>query len=201
MNEKPAKRTILIVDDHTMVREGLTALVSSEPSLRVSGMCGTYEEAIQIVRQTPPDIAVVDYSLPGQTGLELIKYLANLEQPVPSILLTMYKENVIHQSALRFGAVGTLVKDHAADALINEILRALKIPSDRSQTPVLSARETEVLGLLLDGWTSKEIAGKIGLSPRTIDTYRERLHNKFGSRNLAELTLRASRFRLGGSMI
>lgn len=202
MKGRAEKRAVLIVDDHTMVREGLAALVASDPALRVSGLCGTYDEAIRAAGADPPDVAVIDFSLPDRSGLELIGALGGLGRPVPSLLLTMHRERSIHESAIRAGAAGTLVKDDAADALIFEILRILKIPRGPSRAPVLSARETEVVGLLLDGYTSKEIAEKMRLSPRTIDTYRERLHSKFGSRNLAELALRSSRFRLreGGQL-
>lgn len=183
---------ILIVDDHSMVREGLAAIIHSETDMEVTAMAGSSEEAIKFLKKSSFDVIIVDFHLPDFNGIELIRMLAPLHLEIRWILLTMHKHPALREEAALAGAHGFVLKDAACDELIHAIRDSASGPIKKACTPSvvnfdLSHREKEVLQGLARGMISKEIAGQLGVGTKTVETYRERLMQKTGSRNIAEL--------------
>ncbi|MGE9267086.1 MAG: response regulator transcription factor [Verrucomicrobiales bacterium] len=189
----PPRWRVLIVDDHAILREGLAALINPDPRLEVVGFAGTVEEATTFTGHHRVDCAIVDFNLPGRSGLDFIEHLSQSGSPCLSILLTMHSDSWIGKEAATRGASATLLKNDASRVLIGRLLRLLDPSSSPPHTPILSRRENEVLSFLREGLTSKEIGVRLGISNKTVDTYRERLHQKFGVSNTAQLLHSAAR--------
>ncbi len=196
---------ILIVDDHPLVREGLARVLVTQPDLCVWGEAASVAEAWQRLEAGLPDVAVVDLSLPGTSGMVLIKELQARHPEVPVLVLSMHEEVYYAERALRAGARGYLMKHEPADRII-EALRTLargdvylspRIAGDvmngilkgrgRSRragghSPIdrLSDRELQVLELIGQGYGTARIAAHLTLSAKTIETYRAHLRQKLG---------------------
>ena len=177
-----------------MLCEGLSALVNSDPRLQVIGFANSSHEAIRFCQKETIDCALIDFSLPDQPGTELISFLSQNHPDCVSILLTMHKELAIHQQALELGAAAVILKESASEKLICEIVRQLKLPGPVIERPTLSAREQQVLQATKDGLTAKEIGSLLGISHKTVETYRERLFLKFGVRNTNQLIYSSIRY-------
>jgi len=206
--EKKKKSRILLVDDHSIVREGLAQLLRGEPGLTVCGEAGSAEQALDVVAQVKPDLAVVDISLGGANGLELIKNLKALLPELRILVLSMHDEAHFAERALRAGASGYVMKREARDRIM-EGIRAVctgeTYVSDRLQksmlhqylhgsptgkaSPIsrLSDRELEVLTLLGRGLSSKDIAERLHLSQKTVDSHRTHLKEKLNLSGAPEL--------------
>lgn len=203
-----AKRRVLIVDDHPVFRHGMAALINAESDLSVCGEADSSPSALDAMRTLLPDVALLDISLPGTNGIELIK-LIKAEQPkLPLLMLSMHDESLYALRALRAGASGYVMKaealTHVLDALrkvlVGEIyvsprlserliFQAIQSPDAGSGSPVdrLSDRELEVLELLGRGFGTKEIAGELHLSVKTIETHRAHIKEKLGFRDAGEM--------------
>lgn len=180
---------ILLVDDHAMVREGLAGIIRADPRLRVAGCAGSCREASALFRRLAPDVVVIDFRLPDGDGIGFIRSHAPLHPGVRWIVLTMHKNPAIREEALRAGAHDFVVKDLACEDLIASITGTT---APLATCPgLLSSRERQVLAAVVKGMTSKEIAAELGVSVKTVETYRERLMRKSGARNAAELTRHA----------
>lgn len=205
---KKKKVRILLVDDHAVVRDGLRQLLEGEPDLAVCGEAGSAEQALEVAAQTHPDLAIVDISLGGANGIELIKNLKALEPDLRILVLSMHDEAHFAERALRAGASGYVMKREARDRIM-EAIRAVCAGniyvSDRMQksmlhqylhgspncepSPIsrLSDRELEVLTLLGRGTSSKEIAERLHLSQKTVDSHRTHLKEKLNLSGATEL--------------
>jgi len=196
------------VDDHPVFRHGISALINAEADLMVCGEASSSPTALDAMRTLTPDVALLDISLPGTNGIELIK-LMKAEQPkLPLLVLSMHDESLYALRALKAGALGYVMKaealTHVLDALrkvlIGEIyvsprlserliFQAIQSVDGSGGSPVdrLSDRELEVLELLGRGFGTKEIASELHLSVKTIETHRAHIKEKLGFRDAGEM--------------
>jgi len=196
---------LLIADDHAVVREGLKRILSETPDLVVGGEAGSGQEALDRVRAEAWDVVLLDISLPGMSGLDVLKQLQRERPGLPVLVLSIYPEDQYAVRVLKAGASGYLTKDSAPDRLIAAIRKIslgrkfvspylaeklavdLTTGADKSPHERLSDREYQVLRLIASGKTTKEIATELSLSVKTVSTYRARILKKMGVRSNAEL--------------
>lgn len=206
---KPKTR-IILVDDHPIVRRGIADLINSEADLSVVGDAGTMQEAMSLASTVKPDLMIVDVSLDGNNGIELMKNLSSRWSTLPILAYSMHDEAIYAERALRAGAKGYVMKEAEPDSLLAAIREVLKgkiylssAMSDRllgklvgvgnasnvTASPVdkLSDRELEVLQMLGKGLGTSQIADKLCLSVKTIETYREHLKQKLNLASGQEL--------------
>jgi DNA-binding NarL/FixJ family response regulator len=201
--------TVLLADDHPIVRQGLKALLERD-GLEVVGQVSDGQEAVRLARDLGPDIAVLDFAMPLLNGLDAAREIAQASPRTKTILLTMYTEGHYVLEALRAGVKGYVVKTQAAADLlraIQDVARGLLYLSPAiSQTVVdaylskselppdpLTPREREVLQLVAEGKTTKEIAHLLGISVKTADSHRTRLMQKLEIHDTAGLVRHAIR--------
>lgn len=209
-------KKILIVDDHDVVRVGLRALFSCEADLEVCADCADADSAMDEAIKKKPDIAIVDISLRGRDGLELVKSLIHKQPKLKVVVLSMYPEGVYAERALRVGAMGYVMKSEMAGRLIAVVRKVLagqvalsdemvtrSLMSPRPGKPgheraalveSLTDREMEVLRKLGEGLNTRAIADGAYLSVKTIETYRERIKKRLQLANGVELTYFAVRW-------
>jgi DNA-binding NarL/FixJ family response regulator len=206
------KIRVLLVDDHPVLRKGLTQLIQQQPDMEVCGEAGGVNDALRLTRSTHPHIVVIDMWLEDGHGLDLIKDLKADGSPPKMLCLTMLDETTYAERALRAGAHGFLSKSEAADEIINAIRQILRgevflnrrmtntllhrmvgggAGEVRTTEDLLSDRELQVFELLGQGLTSRAISRKLLLSIKTVDTYREHIKEKLGVATANELVLRA----------
>jgi len=206
------KSRVFIVDDHPLVREGLTNLINGQDDLIVCGEAKDSAQAINGVAKARPDVALIDISLENESGLELVKQLGSQFPQVALIILSMHDEALYAERALRAGARGYVMKHETSKSVLASIRRvlgggiyvserivnrmALRLTSSRqpvTSSPVecLSDRELEIFRLLGQGRTTSQIAGDLNLSLKTVQAYCARAKEKLGVTSLIEL-LRAA---------
>ena len=209
------ERSVFIVDDHPLVREGLTNLINGQSDLIVCGEAKDSGEAIDGIAKERPDVAIIDISLTNESGLELIKHLVRQFPQVSLIVLSMHDEALYAERALRAGARGYVMKHETSTNVLASIRRvlggevyvserivnrmALRLASsgqaaDRSPVERLSDRELEIFQLLGQGRTPSEIARDLNLSLKTVQAYCARAKDKFGVTSLTELLRAAIRW-------
>lgn len=213
---------VLIADDHAVLRAGLRMLIGAQPDMDVVGEAADGAEAVQKVLDTRPDVALVDITMPGSGGIKAIERIRQECPKTRVLVLTMHDVPAYLRSALAAGASGYVVKSSADSELLSAI-RAVhrghtvldsdlavmamqgrlgrKAAGSRGGAPVspLSPREREVLDLVAQGYTNQQIAERLGLSVRTVETYRSRLVEKLGLRSRADLVRYALESGLLGS--
>jgi DNA-binding NarL/FixJ family response regulator len=200
--------TVLLADDHPIVRQGLRHLLEAEPNLKVVGEASNGLEAVQLVEKFKPDVLIVDIVMPELNGLEVLKQVRERSPATCCIVLSMQSADVYVVEALRAGALGYVLKETGPSELINAINQVIqgqrylspriserlidvlietsqKSVSDPYQT--LTNREREVLQMAAEGLSSAEIARRLSISPRTAELHRGRMMNKLGLRNQTEL--------------
>jgi two-component system invasion response regulator UvrY len=207
---------VLLADDHSIVRAGLRRIIEESPDIEVVAEADDGREAIRLAHEKKPDVAVVDISMPGLDGLEVIKQLKIYLPGMPIIMLTMHEEEQYVFRAIEAGAMGYVTKRSAPEHIVKAIhqvrsgtpyltaeasealaLRIAKGAAGKSVLDSLSNRELQVLRRLAMGRTNHEIAEAYGISIKTVDTYRLRLLKKLNLRNNAEL----SRFAIQNKLI
>ncbi|MBN1805203.1 MAG: response regulator transcription factor [Sedimentisphaerales bacterium] len=214
-NSNEKKADILIVDDHPIVRQGLTELINHEKDLTVCGQAEDANQAMKAVKELTPDLAIVDISLKETSGMELIKDLNTQYPNLPVLALSMHDESLYAERVLRAGARGYLMKAEATEKVIiaiRKILRGEICISDKmaskmmrklvggnteinaSPVELLSDRELEVFQLIGKGFGTRQIAQKLYLSIKTIETYRAHIKEKLNLANSAELLQYAIRW-------
>ena len=199
---------ILLADDHNIVRQGLRALLQSEPHFRLVGEASDGIEAVRLSERLKPDVLITDLMMPGLNGLEVTRQVTKLLPQIRVIILSMYTNDAYVLEALKNGALGYVLKDsQAADLIqaVKEVIagnrylspplseRALElylqkvesVPDDPYE--LLTTREREVLQLVAEGRTSSEIATRLFISPRTAEGHRANLMRKLGLQNNADL--------------
>jgi RNA polymerase sigma factor (sigma-70 family) len=196
------KIRVLVVDDHAIIREGLRVMLGNQPDMEVVGVAANGREAIQLVDKQDPDIAVIDLSMPELNGVEAIQQMMPRHPHLRVVVLSIHETKPYVYRALKAGAKGYLVKETAglevvdavravqrgerylsqsiSDLLTTESFQKLESLIDVSPLEALSPREREVLQLVAEGKTSQEIAERLYISPKTVDTYRSRLMHKIG---------------------
>jgi two-component system invasion response regulator UvrY len=207
---------VLLADDHSIMRAGLRRIIEESEDIEVIAEADDGKAAIQLARERNPDVAVVDISMPGLDGLEVISQLKIYLPDLPIIILTMHEEEQYVVRAIEAGAMGYVTKRSAPQHIVKAIhqvlsgsryltaeatealaLRIAKGASGKSTLDSLSTRELQVLRRLAMGHTNHEIAAAYGISTKTVDTYRLRLLKKLNLRNNAEL----SRFAIQNKLI
>jgi DNA-binding NarL/FixJ family response regulator len=211
MNKFKAITRILIVDDHPMMRDGLTMRISSQADMTVCGEAATEDDAIELVNQLKPDLVVVDISLKSGNGIELVKRIAILDSNIKMLVVSAFHESLYAERALRAGALGYLNKQDSNEKLI-EAIRTL-VQGERyvsaeitqrlvtqalgkrnvTQDPIeqLTDRELEIFKLIGAGVNTSAIAEQLFLSTHTVDTHRENIKRKLGAKTGAELNRQA----------
>lgn len=211
---------VLVVDDHPLIRLGIAELLAAETDMVVCGQVSTMQEALAEATRLKPEVAIIDVSLDGNNGIELMKTLSARPAPILLLAYSMHDEAIYAERALRVGAKGYVMKDAPPETLVKavrEIVRGKIHLSDAmserllgklvgagsaksiSVSPVdkLSDRELEVLQMLGKGLTTAAIADKLCLSVKTIETYREHLKQKLNLANGQELLRYAIEWSLG----
>ena len=202
------KRKILIVDDHPIVRDGLIRLIHEEQSLTVCGQAEDAHQALKAISESRPDMAIVDITLKNSDGIDLMKSIRSQYPKLPVLILSMHDETLYAERALRAGAMGYIMKQEASEKLmeaVHEILSGQIYCSDNisrrvmrkfargkadiKDSPIdsLSDRELQVFRLIGCGYRTSEIAKKLYLSVKTIETYRTHIKEKLNLANSAEL--------------
>src|SRR3989304_5765028 len=197
------KIRVLIVDDHAVLRAGLRTLLNLQPDMEVAGEAAEGLEALERVKRLEPDVVLMDITLPGMECLEVTKKLKKTHPNVKVLILTMHEDRRYLYSALKAGASGYVVKRAADTELIDAIRAAYRgdvflhpsmakiVAEDYMEqagtAKGLSDREREVLRLIAQGRTYKEIAKRLAMSAKTIETYRERIKEKLSLNTRAEL--------------
>jgi DNA-binding NarL/FixJ family response regulator len=201
---------VLLVDDHQMVLEGLAALISKDPQVRVAGQCGDSMKVMALTEELRPKVIVVDLGMPGLNGLDLCRELTKKFRDVSVLILTMYDDHEFLARALENGAAGYVVKGAPADELlqaIHSVARGqLHLPAgvpkdflDRLRNPQedpynrLTARERQVFQRIAEGLTSRMIAKELSIAVKTVDAHRTRLMRKLGLHNVGGLVTYALR--------
>jgi len=207
-NTNANKTQVFIVDDHPVVRDGLTTIINHEQDLNVCGEAEDAYQALKTVTESKPDVVIVDISLKNSDGIELTKSIKSGYPKLPVIVLSVRDESVYAERALRAGARAYLMKDAASENIIKAIRTVLngeiyvsneiskkflhKIAGDKAgttKTPIenLSNREFEIFRLVAQGYKASQIAKKLRLSVKTVETYRGRLKEKLNLDSATEL--------------
>jgi len=195
-----AETTILIVDDHPLLRRGVRNVIAENPRFRVVAEAADGDEAVKLVAELNPNIAIIDIDMPRLNGLELLRQLRQSPSAVQAVILTMYKEEDVFNAAMDLGAKAYVVKDNAA----NDIMAALETVAEgeiylspvmleaerrrssrvqelllnKPQLETLTPSERRILKLIGEDFTSKEIANFLHLSVRTVDNHRQNICRK-----------------------
>lgn len=205
---------VFIIDDHPVMRMGLACLINAADGLKVVGEAGTANEALtKLELLPPPDLVLVDISLPDQNGLALLKDLKTVTQTSKALVVSSHDEEVYAERVLRAGGKGYVTKDRAPDQLVEAIrivldggiflsgtmtAKMMEVfaggEATGSSVASLTDRELEVYRLIGEGRSSREIAAKLGVSIRTVDAHRTHIKEKLGVKDAAELSYQAIRW-------
>jgi len=202
------KARVVVVDDHPLFRERLCQLINNEPDMEICGEADNAQEAIQIIRETSPNLAIIDITLKTSSGLELIKSIKALSIGVPVLVLSMHDESLYALRSMRAGAQGYVMKQEALDSVVSAIreifagrpylspaMSATVIAKvaygagEAKANPVdgLSDRELEILEFIGKGRDVREIAAALHLSPKTVETHRAHIKEKLALQNARQV--------------
>jgi two-component system response regulator NreC len=210
---------ILIADDHSLFRAGLTALLNAEPDLEVVGEAGTGEEALRLATELHPDLVLMDLNMPELDGIEATRWLAQLLPDLRMLILTMHEDNGLMREAIHAGASGYLLKRAIKSEMIDAIhcvlrgdlyvypamMRALfdkpqpVSTTIKTKVEALTSREVEVLRLIVQGYTNNQIADLLSISTRTVEYHRANLMGKLNLHSRVELVRYAADHGITGS--
>jgi DNA-binding NarL/FixJ family response regulator len=204
------KIAVLLVDDHTVVRQGLRALLASEEDIEVIGEAENGRQAVMLARKTPPDVAVMDVAMPLLNGLEATRQILKLVPTCKVLVLTSYGDDECVEQLMQAGASGYLIKQTAANDLlkaIREVQRgnaffspaiakrlrdhcreAFTNGGATKKSCELTSREAEVLQLIAEGFSNKQIAAELAISIKTVEKHRQQVMNKLNIHDVAGLT-------------
>jgi DNA-binding NarL/FixJ family response regulator len=216
------KKTVFVVDDHPLLRQGLALLINREPDLIVCGEAEEAQAAMSAIAAKKPDILIADISLNGPDGLDLLKSLRTLYPDLPVLILSMHDESIYAERALRARANGYIMKQEATEKVLVAVRRILSgdiYLSDRmankllhqyisgasadmnSRLSVLSDRELEVFRLIGEGRSTRQIAERLHLSIKTVETYQAHIKDKLSLRSGRELVQHAIQSKIGDKTI
>ncbi|MEI8016672.1 MAG: response regulator transcription factor [Schlesneria sp.] len=216
--QNPCPARILVVDDHPIIREGLSALLVAKPDMVVCGEASSISGALKIVTELGPDVAVVDIALNGENGLDLVRRMKVITPQLRVLVVSMYDDELYAERALEAGAMGYLNKQVASRNIVEAIRRLLagkqylsdetaaRIAASKNEhlpdgarrgLSALTNREMEVFKQIGSGMTTAEIAGALYLSVKTVDSHRQKIKMKLDLNTSAELSREAVRFVMG----
>lgn len=197
---------IIIADDHVIFSEGLIKMLSGDEDIIIAGKAKEGNEALKLIIDAKPDIAIIDISMPGMSGLEIAEKVQNYKLHTKIIFLTMHNDSHIVDKAIKSGISGYVLKEnafydlvyaikkvHSGEKFISPLILENRVKTrsgkDRGQetAPTLTNREKEILKLIASGFTNKEIANKLFISIKTVETHRARIMEKLGIHNTASL--------------
>jgi two-component system response regulator NreC len=205
---KAAKIRLVVADDHAILRSGLRMLIDAQPDMEVVGEAQDGIEAVQVIQKANPDVAILDVTMPRSGGLDAIKGIVARNRSTRVLLLTMHEEPAYLRTALAAGAGGYVLKKSVDADLLSAIRAVYKgrtyvdselaeilvrdafskdDPTGSAAKSVLSDREMQVLKLVAEGFSSREIAGQIYISTKTVETYRARFAEKLGLKSRAQI--------------
>jgi DNA-binding NarL/FixJ family response regulator len=211
------KHMVLLIDDHPIVRQGLTQLINQEPDLHVTAEAASAREALDVLEKSHPDVVIVDISLEDRSGIELIKDIRNRAPELPILALSMHDEALYAERALRAGAKGYIMKQEATEQVMNAIRKVIegqiyvsermasrlldqfvgaKPGEDESPLGRLSDRELEIFSMIGRGLGTREIANKLFLSIKTVEAHREHIKEKLKLKSGTELMRMAVQYAL-----
>jgi DNA-binding NarL/FixJ family response regulator len=209
---------VLIVDDHPIVRAGVRSLIEGEADLVVCGEASDADEALRILDATRPELAILDIALPGDNGLALLRRMRERDGRLRIVVYSMHDEALYAEHALAAGALGYVSKSAASTDVVSALRAALADrvflsesardrvldtlhgkARGRSGVRGLSKRELEILDLLGQGLSTKEIAARLDVSIKTVETHRERIKGKLGLADGRQLLVRAVEWRFSGT--
>jgi DNA-binding NarL/FixJ family response regulator len=214
------KKTILIVDDHPLVREGLISILKSAAGYEVVGQAGNARDAIRMVKNHNPDLVLLDLGLPDKSGIELSREIRNISPPTHILIVSMHSRVDYIVKAFQAGATGYMTKESATERLLQGIEDVLngeyfmdgsvshRVVERLMQTPekemritdaayeTLTPREQEIMVLLAEGHSAKETAAKLFISPKTVENHRTSIMNKLGLHSTLELVRYAAKLGL-----
>lgn len=200
--------TIVLADDHNVVRQGLRTLLEGEPGFEVVGEASDGHGAVDLVSSLQPDVLVIDLMMPNLNGLEVVRQVGKKFPTTRSIILSMHSNESYVVQALKYGAAGYVLKESIADELvraINEVSigrrylspplsdQAIEAYSNKSEEhetdpyELLTTREREVLQLAVEGYSNKEIGERLSISPRTVESHRANFKQKLGLKTQTDL--------------
>ena len=206
---------ILIADDHAIVRDGLRRILQSAPGIEVAGEAVSGDEVMLRVREGGFEMLLLDMSMPGKSGIELIKWAKTARPELAVLVLSMHQEEQYAVRAIRAGASGYVTKESASALLVSAIRKVadgglyisprvaeqlaltLRPRADKLPHQALSDREFEVFGLLVSGATVSDIAARLHLSGKTVSTHKARILEKMGMDSVADLVRYAMAHKLG----
>jgi DNA-binding NarL/FixJ family response regulator len=216
MKEKTEKHTLLIVDDHSIVRHGLASLLAREKGFSIIGEAEGYEDALEALAKQTPDVAIVDITLKDKSGLDLIRDAREKYPGVKYLVLSMHDESVYAEKALRAGAQGYVMKEKADEVIVDALRTVLRgeifvsgetatrmlkhfIKGEKGEAPeygieALTERETEVFQGIGQGLSTRKIADKLGLSDRTVEVHRAHIKRKLQCEDAAQVFREAVRW-------
>jgi DNA-binding NarL/FixJ family response regulator len=212
------KCRILLVDDHPLVRRGLAEVIAAEPDMEVAGEASDVDEAMHLVESLRPQVVVLDVSLRNSSGIELIEKVKAFDESIRMVVSSMHDEMLFAERALRAGAMGYVSKQEPIEKVIAAVRQILKgdvylsprmsnrllqatvggDPLDQDPIRTLSNRELEVFQLIGQGLTTRQIAERLELSPKTVETHREKIKAKLNLANSVELARQAVQWVLQG---
>lgn len=201
--------TVLLVDDHAVVREGYRGLLERAGDIVVRGEAADADQALSLFRELAPDVVVMDIALPGRSGIEALRELRRIDPAARVLVFSMYEDAIYAQRALAEGAIGYVTKASAPGELVEavrsvaagepwltrEVAQALALQgpaAPRGESP-LSARELQILRLLVRGMPVREIAGALGLTPKTVANQQSIIRQKLGAESAIQLLQAAAR--------
>ncbi len=194
--------SVLLVDDHALVRRGFRRMLEDDPGIRVVGEASTGDEAVARYRELLPDVVVMDSAMPGTGGIAATRAIVQANPAARVLMLSMHSEETLVRQALDAGARGYVLKSaldldlasavkqvFAGDEVVDPAVR--RVPQPGEERARLTPRELEVLQLICDGLSNKEIAVRLGLSANTVAVHRARIMNALGVHKTAELVMYA----------
>ncbi|HOQ11929.1 MAG TPA: response regulator transcription factor [Spirochaetota bacterium] len=210
------KHSVLIVEDHSIVRMGLSMLISQLDDISICSEAESGEAALEFLKKEKPDLIIVDISLQDMNGLDLIKYIKKIDSEIPILVLSVFDETFYAERAFAAGAMGYIMKQEASEVIVKAIktvlskqLYASEIIKNRLMMKALrkqegedisvsslTDRELQVFELIGQGFDTREIVEKLRLSVKTVDTYKEHIKDKLNLKNATELIQQASRWEL-----
>ncbi len=213
-------KTILIIDDHTLFREGLRAIIERNPGYEVIGEAGNSREGLQIVEKYKPDLVLVDISLPDRSGIELTRDIIKLSSKTRIIIVSMHSKTDYIVKAFQAGATGYVIKESAATKLLQGIgsvlkgdyfmdaavsqkvveklagIKEKKVKVTNAAYDALTPREQEVMILVAEGLSTNEISERLFISPKTVENHRSRIMQKLNLHSTIELARYATKLGL-----